>query len=1322
VFAVKPGQMVEEIDLQVPLTKSFLTGQRKLNQARRKTNRVLTSKYSIYSFIPVAGGYQFRRFTNMFFLVISILAMVGWYGDNIFNAPFAPGATISVLVIVIGAALIFEGFDDFYRHKEDSLQNNTAISRVRNGALEKTTWGDLLPGDLVVVQDRGQIPADILLVYSSGADKKGSICYVEASGIDGETNLKIKEVVPYIRKQINSENVFDIKEHLPSESRTSGFTKKPSILRSPSVMRLNQEKDMVSSSLELYTSGVYTYEQPNSFLQFNGKFSPDMNLSDDANHHPLGFANMLLRGSTLRNTKWIVGVVVYAGAETKLQLSKKKTPAKFGRIDIFVNRSLTMVLGLYVFLVVVFVILLYTVAFDTANWWYFNFTSSTSGFSIPGPVAYLFTFACLFANIIPIPILFAIEVSNFYQRYVMENDLEMYHSKTDTPARCKTSNLICEVGQITHIFSDKTGTLTRNEMKLIGVYIGGKMYGFIPPELTAEQITSGTPLEAIPEEDAKLSIGPVIEIEDESPEEDDCSLRSIQVDEVFQEVRELLEDVDNLSETRRSVMDFFVFLAVCHTVVVEYDDDTGKVSFNAESPDEEAFVSAASQLGIVLQETSDGVIRIATPEGEFAYQVLAINAFNSTRKRMSILLRRLWDETTVLMMKGADNVMFERLAPGQNVLKDRMSVSLLRYSWAGLRTLVMGSREIPQEEYTTWEKLHKVAMLSPGTERAKALADAAQVIERDMELVGASAIEDQLQLGVPEAIQTLRDAGVQVWVLTGDKIETAINIGLSSNLIDAKLLQLQLVDNDVEALVIRMEQTLLLAEDLLSKQAMTVSSALGFRMDVAMIISGESLELLLAAQKGTPELEYLLLKVARICKVVLACRVSPAQKSLIVEMVRYAKDIGLGQRAPVTLAIGDGANDVPMIQSAHVGVGISGHEGMQAVNNADFSIAQFRFLVRMMLVHGRWNYRRQANMIVYIIYSWLLYIWVMASFLPLSLYSGQQVYYFTSFTAVFAYWANVGICTFAWFDKDISDPCILANPWTYLRGIESKDLNVWKTFTLISRSFLHMLIFGACIFGVFSSTVSLETLGAGLYVALCLFLLVRQFTMGTTFTAVTFVVFLLMLTLFFVFVYSVTPWIFTNNGFIWAGIIVSIAAALAFEMSLKFIRYEWFPTHLQILIEQDRGFFHGEKLAPGAHRDAFRVLGETAKLSVLPIVLGFDSIKNSLHGPQGQPTLKSNLTLMSARGNFDYDYTNEDGDEAEEMKLTVVQSRFQMIRPATTAFNLVKSTVLKLRAASGDARRNSAESYDSGEAEHVNEGVNPKDDKFDQEKEDMQTI
>ena len=192
-------------------------------------------------------------------------------------------------------------------------------------------------------------------------------------------------------------------------------------------------------------------------------------------------------------------------------------------------------------------------------------------------------------------------------------------------------------------------------------------------------------------------------------------------------------------------------------------------------------------------------------------------------------------------------------------------------------------------------------------------------------------------------------------------------------------------------------------------------------------------------------LKLLLLELTQRCKAVVACRVSPDQKRAIVNLIKTGID------DVRTLAIGDGANDVPMIQEAHIGVGIKGEEGVQAVNSSDYAIAQFKYLSSLILKHGRYNYIRMSTLICYIFYKNILMsisqFWYNFS----CAYSGQK--YFTE-GAIQMYnflYTNFPLLLYGIYDKDISSEAILKFPKVYLSGINDEYFNV-SSFLLLSIS------------------------------------------------------------------------------------------------------------------------------------------------------------------------------------------------------------------------------------------------------------------------------
>lgn len=500
------------------------------------------------------------------------------------------------------------------------------------------------------------------------------------------------------------------------------------------------------------------------------------------------------------------------------------------------------------------------------------------------------------------------ELVKYYQAFLINSDLDIYYPETDTPAVCRTSSLVEELGQIEYIFSDKTGTLTCNVMEFKQCSIGGIQYSREVPEDRRATVEDG------------VEVG--------------------------------LHDFKKLHENRKThptreiIHHFLALLATCHTVIPERKDDTDEIKYQAASPDEGALVEGAVELGYAFVARKPRAVSISVEGKQYDYELLNICEFNSTRKRMSTILR-CPDGVVRVYTKGADTVIMERLSKDNPMMEDTLQ-HLEDYATEGLRTLCLAMREVPDDEYAQWAAIYDKAATTIN-DRAEELDKAAELIEKDLTLLGATAIEDRLQDGVPDTIHTLQTAGIKIWVLTGDRQETAINIGMSCKLISEDM-----------TLIIVNEDTAQATRDSLTKKLNALKGQMESGSEVealALVIDGRSLTF--ALEK---DLEKTFLDLAVACKAVICCRVSPLQKALVVKLVKR-------HLPALLLAIGDGANDVSMIQAAHVGVGISGMEGLQAARSADVAIGQFRFLRKLLLVHGAWSYQRISRVILYSYYK-----------------------------------------------------------------------------------------------------------------------------------------------------------------------------------------------------------------------------------------------------------------------------------------------------------------------------------------------------------------
>jgi phospholipid-transporting ATPase len=347
------------------------------------------------------------------------------------------------------------------------------------------------------------------------------------------------------------------------------------------------------------------------------------------------------------------------------------------------------------------------------------------------------------------------------------------------------------------------------------------------------------------------------------------------------------------------------------------------------------------------------------------------------------------DGRLVMLMKGADNEVLNLIKDkAEAPKKEEANRRLLELATKGLRTLVLARRDLTQDEYENWSKGYKEARAAVD-DRARLVKDQILLLEEkgvsSLTLLGVTAIEDRLQYGVPETLEFVRNAGIKAWVLTGDKLETAIQIGRLCNLLKG-------IDNEDNA-QFRGSTAAAVMQEIEAREATWIGAKSRER---AITITGEALKFVLDSTNteyqisGVP-LRERFYRLAKDCSTVICCRVSPKQKADVVGMV---KDLHgkFTQQQPITLAIGDGANDVSMIKAAHVGVGLSGKEGAQAARSADFAIGQFRFLKRLIFVHGRESYRRNSTVVNYNFYKNMVLVLPAALYGPSMAYSGQPFY------------------------------------------------------------------------------------------------------------------------------------------------------------------------------------------------------------------------------------------------------------------------------------------------------------------------------------------
>ncbi|VDK71167.1 unnamed protein product [Onchocerca ochengi] len=607
----------------------------------------------------------------------------------------------------------------------------------------------------------------------------------------------------------------------------------------------------------------------NNSLKILKKKRDNQNLKTD---YSLGTNQLLPRGCKLQNTDWVYGVTVYTGRYTKLVLNiTGVTRTKLSLVERITNSMMMIQFGFLVFMALFNACMgcsimsrkYYYMPYFHGNFHRFHIFPTLIGLII------------FYSGLIPISLNITLEMIQLFQAYFIQQDLNLYDEHSDTKAVVRSSNLNSQLGQVRYIISDKTGTLTQNKMRFKMCTIGGIMYGSVMTEEFSD--------------------------------------------------KRILKDLTRNAVNAKVIREFLTLLAICHMVVPEkyMNSKSKRVIYHSASPDEKALVKAAKNLNFIFHTRTPQCVYIEAMGKQEKYVILHVLEFTSNRKRMGVIVR-CPNKKLKLYIKGADSVIFPRLTSNSsNLLIDKTTEHLMYFANHGLRTLCMAMCVLNDDEYEKWEPGYRRASISL-KDREKLIEEEAEKIEKNLELLGASAIEDELQKGVKTTIQHMIEGGIIVWVLTGDKLETGQSIGYSCGLLDPCTPVLILNEKNPEATA--------------EKINTYIDSFEGKDFKISLIVSGESLG---HALKKQYNMQFLYL--ASLSSTVIFCRCSPVQKAAVVNLLKKWSD-------GTVLAVGDGANDVAMIQAADIGVGISGEEGLQASLAADYSIAQVYHLFLIMII------------------------------------------------------------------------------------------------------------------------------------------------------------------------------------------------------------------------------------------------------------------------------------------------------------------------------------------------------------------------------------
>ncbi|KAK2628742.1 hypothetical protein QTJ16_001845 [Diplocarpon rosae] len=954
--------------------------------ARFPPNAVSNAKYTPISFLPRTLYNEFSFFFNMYFLLVALSQAIPALRIGYLSTYIVP------LVFVMSITLGKEAFDDIGRRRRDAEANSEGYTvlcfdepgvrdaeryqakrskmakKKSRGRLlveadrlsdiqeeEETAEGpgcrqlpssevrevirksrDLKVGDVLKMGKDQRLPADVVILKSytneavvaeegfpsvsdsllvepisdtpieqtcaitadarestSGAGNTPSAdaggvgeTFIRTDQLDGETDWKLRLGSPLTQSLDPAEFV-----------RLRVVAGKP-----------DKKVNEFIGTVELLPKGRAGYDP---FLPRSSPLSDEVSAEEPSvipNSAPLTIDNTAWCNTVLASNATTLAVVVYTGRQTRSALSTSQSRSKTGLLEYEINSLTKILCGLTLSLSIILVALEGFAHVEGVKWY-----------------VKIMRFLVLFSTIVPISLRVNLDMGKSVYSWFIQRDSGI------AGAVVRTSTIPEELGRIEYLLSDKTGTLTQNEMEMKKIHVGTVSYANEAMDEVTAYVKQGfsVPVSNDPKQPALL----------------------ITPSSTF-----MASTTTTATRTRREigsrVRDVVLALAICHNVTPTVEDEDGHTftSYQASSPDEIAIVKWTEMVGLRLihrDRQSMLLQSVDTGRPVVRVRILETFPFTSEGKRMGIIVQfldgsgkpantspesgEIW-----FYQKGADTVMTSIVAA--NDWLDEETGNMAR---EGLRTLVVGRKRLSVQQYKEFASNFKEASVAINGRDAGMARVVSHYLERDLELLGVTGVEDKLQKDVKPSLELLRNAGIKIWMLTGDKVETARCVAVSAKLVARgqyihTIAKLKRKDN---------------AQDHLD--------FLRGKKDSALLIDGESLSLLLTHFRND------FISLAVLLPAVVACRCSPTQKADIAHLIRDFTQKRI-------CCIGDGGNDVSMIQAADVGVGIVGKEGRQASLAADFSITQFCHLTKLLVWHGRNSYKRSAKLAQFVIHRGLI--------------------------------------------------------------------------------------------------------------------------------------------------------------------------------------------------------------------------------------------------------------------------------------------------------------------------------------------------------------
>ncbi|KAK4127498.1 phospholipid-translocating P-type ATPase [Parathielavia appendiculata] len=930
-------------------------------------NIVSNAKYTAWSFLPLTLYNEFSFFFNMYFLLVALSQAIPPIRIGYLSTYIAPLAF--VLVITLGK----EAYDDIERRRRDNEANSEEytvlqfdepgktggarstrkmksshtpkgpkryvpegdrLSDIQEeeeqiegfGSRKSRAWTtvsevskkarDLKVGDVLKLSKGHRVPSDVVILKCLSNDP--AVQKHDAEGPRQEESLLLDHAADAGGSSSTRGLTEDVREAAEGGSNGETFIRTDQLdgetdwklrLASPLSQNLADEE-----LVHLRVTGGKPDKKVNEFIgtlellpsrqdaMSTAAFSQDEDNSVKA--APLSIDNTAWANTVIASHAITLAVIVYTGPQTRSALSTSPSRSKTGLLEYEIN-SLTKILCFLTLTLSIILVALEGFSNTKGSIWYVK----------------IMRFLVLFSTIVPISLRVNLDMGKSVYSWFIQRDPGI------PGAVVRTSTIPEDLGRIEYLLSDKTGTLTQNEMEMRKIHVGTVSYANDAMDEVSTYVRHGFHLTS---SDRQALVSPSTSL---------SSAANVGATRTRREIGSRVRDV-------------VLALALCHNVTptTEEDEDGRMVnSYQASSPDEIAIVRWTESVGLRLASRDrKSIVLEATGTGRTVVKVriLDIFPFTSEGKRMGIIVQfyekrkpgvpSLGSGEIWFYQKGADTVMGSIVAA--NDWLDEETANMAR---EGLRTLVVGRKRLSAAEYQDFSAKYQEASLAISGREAGMQAVVSRYLEHDLELLGVTGVEDKLQKDVKPSLELLRNAGIKIWMLTGDKVETARCVAVSSKL------------------VARGQYIHTVAKLRRKDAAQENLDLLRSKTDSCLLIDGESLGMYLTHYRT----EFI--SVAVLLPTVVACRCSPTQKAEVAKLIKeYTKKR--------VCCIGDGGNDVSMIQAADVGVGIVGKEGRQASLAADFSIEQFHHLTKLLVWHGRNSYKRSAKLAQFVIHRGLI--------------------------------------------------------------------------------------------------------------------------------------------------------------------------------------------------------------------------------------------------------------------------------------------------------------------------------------------------------------